>query len=358
MKTSVLTLLFGCLSLVASAQHARKITGGCSVVVTHPLMRTTGIGDTVTLNNITSDTLVAYPAGIADSGWVTGTNLFNDRGFAERYDFNGTDSSAHVLGVIAQFTGSINPSSTHNINFKVWKVGPEQLIAPHLLYTGMPGACIDTITVPFTRIALDTDGTTLNTFMFPSATPPFASSFFVGFDIDYDFATLNGDTLAVLSSPDGMRNTAAFWLRNNVDTTTDTLLFVQNATQYADNIWHDNYQDNFGLFNNLAIYPIVLIDEPAALAHVTRGNLSLFNCYPNPATNSATVKYALQQTDNVMFRVYDQTGRILEKQEYRTLQPGEQAININTSTMPNGTYYYLIQTGSGAGIGGQLVVSR
>ena len=71
--------------------------------------RTTAVGDTIVLSNVTTaDTLALYAAD--SGGYATGTDYWGDQAFAELYTFNGYDSSVVVLGVFAEFGGVVNPS--------------------------------------------------------------------------------------------------------------------------------------------------------------------------------------------------------------------------------------------------------
>ena len=128
--------------------------------------RTTAIGDTSVLSNIAlHDSLVVYKVKSADSGYYTGNNIWGDMGFAERYDFNNLDSSVKIIGVIAQFSGTVNPSSTKNITIKAWHQSMPIPIASSYFYSGIPDTAYDSLVVPITQLGIGIVIDTLKTFI-------------------------------------------------------------------------------------------------------------------------------------------------------------------------------------------------
>lgn len=317
--------------------------------------KTTRIGDTILLSNTaTSDTLVAYKYGRRDSGYVTGTNVYNDLGFAERYSFNGNDSAMRILGVFAQFTGKYRVGTTNIANLKVWKATNNVPIRAHVAYNGFPGKCIDTLVVPFSQLGIGTTMDTLKQFRFPHASIPVSGSFFVGYDVPYNFTTLAGDTIALYSSKDGQRTSARYEIIVTVndfgDTTRDTLINVQNATQWADSVWHDNYTDNQKLFHNLAIYPIVAIIAPTGNETISNYELTVSGVYPNPCSQHAQISFSLEKAANVSVFIYNMAGTLVAEQSLNKLAIGSHQHQLDVSEQPAGTYMCLIKTDTGAGI--------
>jgi len=79
----------------------------------------------------------------------------------------------------------------------------------------------------------------------------------------------------------------------------------------------------------------------------------LFSVYPNPNNGNMTLEYMLPE--NAVFELYDLLG---EKVYERTLFSGTQREEINTSTLPNGVYYYRVY-GKNKNLGkGKVVVIR
>lgn len=318
--------------------------------------KTTATGDVDTLTHVTAtDTLTCYKLATANGGYVTGTNIWGDRAFAERYDF--TDNGGknmQVVGLFAVFTGKVNPTSGKTITFKLWDEESMQMISTSRYFRGFPNNVIDTLTVPVTKLGIGTTADTLKKFMFQYPTDNYYSSFFAGYSIDYDFASLNGDTIGLASTYNGHRlplldyrlvyNTSSF------DTTLDTIYNVQNATLESDNKWYDNYSQNNSIKNNLAIYPIVVLGYPAAVKGVTRNNFTFYGNYPNPATNSTNIKFSLAKNTDVTVQLMDMAGRVLNNIKTENLSAGEHTIPVNTADLAVGEYLYLIRTAEGEGI--------
>ena len=336
------------------------------------IARTTAVGDTLVLSNIPlADTpLVIYTAG-NDSGYLTGTDAFGDMGFAERYDINGADSSLVVIGVVAQFHGTVNPSSTHTITFNVWSVGVPAPVTATFGYSGFPNNNLDSLVVPLTQLGIGTTADTIKTFLFPTYSDTVQSSFFIGYTMNYNFATLAGDTIGLACSMNGDRTSPVYTVTTYTDsvlnaagtadsaiTITDTTVNVQNATQWSDFVWHDNYTDNDSLFNNLAIYPIVVISGPTAVKGVTRNDLTFFGNYPNPAVNTTNIKFSLLKNADVAIQIMDMSGRIINTISNPRLSMGEHIIPVNTSSLPTGDYIYTIRTSGGDGIASKMTIVK
>ena len=346
--------------------HLRDIKTKNTINTLHSVLaaRTTGVGSTDTLTNIAAtDTLTVYTLGSGiDSGYVTGTNIFGDMGFAERYTFNGNDSSMSVIGVMAQFRGKVNPLSTKSVNFKVWNIGNEVPVTATLAYAGFPDRCLDTVTEPFTNLGIGPVTDTLKSFLFPHATVTLDGAFFVGYDMSYNFNSLSGDTIGLASSKDGDRVIPLYNVILHVndfnDTTRDTLITVQNATLWSDGNWHENYTQNDSLFNDLAIFPIVLISAPTGINSVTKNNLSLFGSYPNPASNSVNINISLAKSATVTVQLMNMEGRVINMITSNALPTGAHTITIPIIELPSGNYIYTIHTSNGENMASQFTVIK
>ncbi len=329
----------------------------------YPLARTTATGDTLKLSNMpATDTIVLYKVGSKDSGYVTGPNYWGDKAFAERYDINGLDSSVSVLGVFTLFGGKVNLASSNTVYLNVWNTTPVQPITGSILYNGFPQDLLNTVNVPVTNLGIGTTVDTLKKFLFASPTMPIGSSFFVGYSMGYSFATLNGDTICLASSKNGERKpTAVSTLVFNTsagDTTLDTIINVQNATQGADNYWYDNYTQNDSIKNNLAVYPIVVIGTPNAVKGVTRNGFTFYGNFPNPADHVTNIRFALNRQADITVQVMDMTGRVVNTISQHEAGSGEQTIAVSTADLATGDYLYLVRTSSGDGIAGKITVKH
>jgi hypothetical protein len=325
--------------------------------------RTTAVGDTVTVRNIPStDTLTIYTVG-ADSGYVTGTDYWNDQAFAEEYAFNDDDSSLQVIGVMATFTGNVSASSGRTVTFTVWDQGIPQLITSTDLYNGFPNNVLDSVSVPVTSLGITGGGTATKSFMFPTPTTPLLETFFTGYSLAYNYNTLAGDTLGLATSKNGARPVSStFTLNLNIsafgDTTLDTIINVRNATMGSDNVWYENYTQNDSLLNDLAIYPIAVTGTGLSVKGVTRNDLTWYGAYPVPASTVTNIRFGLSVPTGVTIQVTDMAGRVQLTNKVDGLQAGEHTVPVNVSMLPAGDYLYLLRTSLGDGIAGKLTVVR
>ncbi len=341
--------------------HAQKVRHGYSIRPTAGpvLAKPTGVGDTVVMTNIPDTSASRLLYGVPGGGYTSGTNVYNDMAFAERYAFSANDSTVGVLGVVALFNGAVTPGSSKMVMLRLWKQGNERPINARLYYEGFPATCVDSLLVPVTSLGIG-PADTLKTFMFSAPADTFKEPFFVGYSMNYNFNTLSGDTIALAMSANGTRHTPVSHLRYNMGTagdtlSVDTLLHVQNATQWTDYGWRDNYTENDSLYNHLAIFPIVRVNPGLGTVAIARG-LSLGGVYPNPATTTATVTISLQQPAFTTLLVANAAGQIVARsQQY--LQSGAQQFVINTATLPPGMYTYVVQA-NGTGLAGTLQVQH
>ena len=367
-------ILFLCLCCATAFARDRKIHNALSVTPVQntdlrsagaaKTLRTTGSGDTTWYSNVLfTDTLTVYPVASGDSGYFTGTNVFGDNGFAERYHISVADSTISVIGVYALFAGTVNPASTNNITFKIWSESDPVEVSQTTSYSGYPNTILDSVVVPFTQLGIG-QGSSVDTQKGFYFLPPWVNTgntFFAGFTLDYDFNSLNGDTIAVQCTKNGERHTPDFLITINIvgtDTTVDTTVIVQNATQWADNNWYDNYTQNDSLFNHLAIFPIVIIGNPNGVKGITKNNLSFMGNMPNPANDHTDILLSLARPDGVQVSVSDMQGRSVLNKNWNGLSSGTQVLNLDTHTLAPGSYIYTVHTSSGDGFASKLEVVK
>lgn len=378
MKRIILVLLFVSPFLNCSAQRKTAfqgiLTGNAGGVEsmghTHAgsTSRTTGIGDTTILSHIGSnDTMAVYPVGTGyGSGFFTGMNIYNDQGFAERYDFNSSDSSLTILGVYALFTGKVgtgllDSSIVDTAVFKIWDVSAPTPASTNFFYSGYPGNILDSVSEAVTFLGIGATDDTLKSFLFATPFHKLSVSFFAGLTINYNFFGLQGDTVALQCTKNGERTSPVYWIDtviSSADTTYDTTVNVQNATMWADNNWHDNYTQNDSLLNNLAIYPIVISGNPTGIKGITRSGLTFYGNYPNPASMGTNIRFSLAVAESVSLIVTDMAGHTVQRQQLGALTAGEHVEYLDTRNLASGTYLYLLRTASGAGFGGKLDVAQ
>ncbi len=344
-------------SSLTSVSPVRTLTNGGFI----PSAKTTAIGDIDTSGHIFStDTLAVYYAGITgvDSGYLTGINAYGTKGYAERFSFSGGDSSVSVLGLLTQFTGTVNPATTKTVSFNAWSVAAKSTasgaVSGHLFNSGLPGTSLAALSVPLTQLGISTTGggDTIKAFMFPSPTA-YVPRFFIGYTINYSPTAFGGDTIAVLSNLDGERHYTYGYTSG-----ADTIINNVNATMYADGTWHDNAREAFGQFVDFAFYPIFKIG--AAIVNVngiTKNDLTIFGNYPNPAVNATNIKFAVAKPTDVTISITDMSGKVVASTSQK-FNSGTQVVEMNTSSLPTGEYIYLVRTAEGDGMAAKMTIIK
>ncbi|MEI7803498.1 MAG: T9SS type A sorting domain-containing protein, partial [Bacteroidota bacterium] len=77
--------------------------------------------------------------------------------------------------------------------------------------------------------------------------------------------------------------------------------------------------------------------------------------YPNPVANDFTIHYSLNKNKNCSFQLYDLSGKQWMNQQ---LNPAFTYLKCNTSDLPDGIYFYKIETNTEPVSVGKLVVLK
>lgn len=72
-------------------------------------------------------------------------------------------------------------------------------------------------------------------------------------------------------------------------------------------------------------------------------SLSKFNIYPNPSKDVATLKYKLENDNNVKISVYNSIGELVYHEDLNSVK-GSQSFKLNTSNLTNGIYLVTLST--------------
>ena len=75
-----------------------------------------------------------------------------------------------------------------------------------------------------------------------------------------------------------------------------------------------------------------------------------FECYPNPASEQATIRFQLQESQQTIVQIYDLSGRVVKSfgREYRTSGTHELTWDLDNnlgSRVSGGTYLCTLQAG-------------
>jgi PKD repeat protein len=81
------------------------------------------------------------------------------------------------------------------------------------------------------------------------------------------------------------------------------------------------------------------------LANVFAGKVAV---YPNPASTSTTVEFALQQSANVSINITDLTGRVVKSIESNSFASGSNKVTVETSELTNGIYFVQLVSEQGS----------
>jgi hypothetical protein len=86
--------------------------------------------------------------------------------------------------------------------------------------------------------------------------------------------------------------------------------------------------------------------------------VSLRQNQPNPVSAFTAISYSFQTgASHVQLKIYNALGAEIATLVDRVQQPGEYSVEFDTSTLPQGVYYYQLQT-AGTTMSRQMVVVR
>ncbi len=85
-------------------------------------------------------------------------------------------------------------------------------------------------------------------------------------------------------------------------------------------------------------------------------SLSSFSVYPNPLSNSATIKYSISESSSVSINIYNALGTRLFTDINELQEKGEHQTFFNAGNYPSGVYYYTIQIGKTTECGKLILV--
>ncbi len=339
MKKIYLTLGLGALFLGANAQQLKNITPNKKATSANFNLASrtqSTVTDTLKPSSIKDSTCghtLSYyqfdATNPIDTGYIFGTNMepvvqggvtysVSLTEFAEKYHVIGTASVTAVLTIAAKAYSS---AATTSLTSMVYAENTTTK-APGITALGTSAG-----------VALNAVSTTAFT-MFSFATPVSlsAGNFFVSVTSPV-LGDATHDTLALLSTGFGCSSADSLsWVRE--------IAMAPGGVQ-ALNIW-TSVKGLFGGQNlDLAIFPIITMNA-AGIDKVTKGGLSLFAAYPNPANSTININFSLDKSSKVDIEVYDITGKIVKTISNNNLVEGTNSIGVDVSTLEAGSYLYSI----------------
>lgn len=127
--------------------------------------------------------------------------------------------------------------------------------------------------------------------------------------------------------------------------------------------WFDQYSANCagdtGYFpeQDIAIYASVDYSDVTGINGISSKKFSISQNYPNPFNKSSEIKYILTKVSDVVFSVYDITGRQLVHSSYTNIAPGQHVISLEANQFAPGIYYYAFDV-NGTRVTRKMVITR
>lgn len=99
-------------------------------------------------------------------------------------------------------------------------------------------------------------------------------------------------------------------------------------------------------FGNMVM--TVYLDDPnAGIADGNNAPMRLDQNYPNPATDDGktNIRFNLQGSREVVLKLYNELGNEISTLVSGPMAAGPHNVNLNVNNLPNGTYFYKLQSG-------------
>lgn len=101
---------------------------------------------------------------------------------------------------------------------------------------------------------------------------------------------------------------------------------------------------------------ITSVDDLLNTNEISEGNINTL-LYPNPANKITYVEFTLNNSSSTSLIIYDQLGRVVQKNKEQILPSGINRIEFNVSNYNSGIYYYKLKVGSQSKVG-QFIVQN
>lgn len=79
--------------------------------------------------------------------------------------------------------------------------------------------------------------------------------------------------------------------------------------------------------------------------------------YPNPATRETHIKFTIPKNEHVKVILYNQEGQLLNVIMDQFIQQGDHVVSCSTASLPNGIYYYTLNSSSG-NVSRKMIVAK
>ena len=96
---------------------------------------------------------------------------------------------------------------------------------------------------------------------------------------------------------------------------------------------------------------------PTGINELSKYGVSLSQNMPNPFNGISEVEYELAVASNVVFTVYDITGRIVKESNIGTVDAGKHSVFMNSSEFSKGVYFYNIKANN-ASLSKKMIITE
>jgi hypothetical protein len=121
---------------------------------------------------------------------------------------------------------------------------------------------------------------------------------------------------------------------------------------------HRIYYNADNTVNAIALRDSIIsaLNENSAGIPEKMATIGSFTLFPNPSLGQTTANFTLTRPSDVLVRILDASGRTVISQRHDAMQPGENHIQINTSSLGMGLYILELADGRST-VNRRLVVS-
>jgi len=133
--------------------------------------------------------------------------------------------------------------------------------------------------------------------------------------------------------------------------------YLQNHLSYISNhtnIWYVN-------FGHLYLYHLLQVAATSGISDVANennipGKFQLSQNFPNPFNPETTIYYEIQNSGNVVLKIFDVMGRELKTIVNSYQIPGQYSVKFNASYLPSGIYFYQLINGRNVAVKKMMLI--
>ncbi len=118
---------------------------------------------------------------------------------------------------------------------------------------------------------------------------------------------------------------------------------------------YDNAMNDQGILENWCLN-MFYSGDPIYIANLEKRNIVLHQNYPNPFRDETTFAFEISSSTNVRISIIDMMGRELGSVCNRQFNAGSHKVNWNASKLPQGQYFYRMQTDQHVEVKSMLIV--